>query len=52
MPKHVNMSDIEFEVVSFNVHGKGDDLKRRKIFNYMKKQIWKSYNLSARNPLD
>ena len=32
------MSDIEFEVVSFNVHGIGDDLKRRKIFNYMKKQ--------------
>ena len=32
------MSDIEFEVVSFNVHGIRDDLKRRKIFNYMKKQ--------------
>ena len=25
-------------MVSFNVHGIGDDLKRRKIFNYMKKQ--------------
>ena len=32
------MSDIEFEVVSFNVHGIGDDVKRRKIFNSMKKQ--------------
>ena len=32
------MSDSEFEVVSFNVHGLGDDLKRRKIFNHMKKQ--------------
>ena len=32
------MSDIEFEVVSFNVRGIGDDLKRRQIFSYMKKQ--------------
>ena len=32
------MSDIEFEVVLFNVHGTGDALKRRKILNYMKKQ--------------
>ena len=32
------MRDIEFEVVSFNVHGTGDDLKRSKNFNYMKKQ--------------
>ena len=29
------MSD--FEVVSYNVNGLGDDRKRRKIFNYMKK---------------
>ena len=32
------MSDIKFEVVSFNVNGIGDDLKRREIFNFMKKQ--------------
>ena len=29
------MSD--FEVVSYDVNGLGDDRKRRKIFNYMKK---------------
>ena len=29
------MSD--FEVVSYNTNGLGDDRKRRKIFNYMKK---------------
>ena len=27
----------DFEVVSYNVNGLGDDRKRRKIFNYMKK---------------
>ena len=27
----------DFEVVSYNVNGLGDDWKRRKIFNYMKK---------------
>ena len=27
----------DFEVVSHNVNGLGDDRKRRKIFNYMKK---------------
>ena len=32
------MSDIEFEVVSYNVNGIGDDRKRRKIFNFLKKQ--------------
>ena len=32
------MSDIEFEMVSFNVHGIQNDLKRRKIFNYIEKQ--------------
>ena len=46
------MSDTEFEMVSFNVHGIGDDLKRRMIFNYMKKQTsGKAIHLSARNPL-
>ena len=32
------MSDIEFEVVSYNVNEIGDDRKRRKIFNFLKKQ--------------
>ena len=32
------MSDIEFEVVSYNGNGIGDDRKRRKIFNFLKKQ--------------
>ena len=31
------MSQVEFEVVSQNVNGIGDDRKRRKIFNSMKK---------------
>ena len=32
------MSDIEFEVLSYNVNGIRDDRKRRKIFNFLKKQ--------------
>ena len=31
------MSQVGFEVVSHNVNGLGDDRKRRKIFNFMKK---------------
>ena len=31
------MSQVDFEVVSHNVNGLGDDHKRRKIFNFMKK---------------
>ena len=34
----INVSDIEFEVVSYNVNGIGDDRKRRKNFNFLKKQ--------------
>ena len=34
----VQMSDIEFEVVSYNVNGIGDDRKRIKIVNFLKKQ--------------
>ena len=34
----VQMSDIEFEVVLYNVTGIGDDRKRRKILNFLKKQ--------------
>ena len=34
----VKMSDIEFPVVSYNVNGIRDDHKRRKIFNFLKKQ--------------
>ena len=29
----------DFEVVSYNVNGLGDDRKLRKIFNYMEKHI-------------
>ena len=33
----------DFQVVSYNVNGLGDDWKRRKIFNYMKKHSsWKA----------
>ena len=32
------MSQVESEVVSHNVNGMGDDRKRRKIFNFMKKR--------------
>ena len=32
------MSDIELEVVSYNVNGIEDDQKRRKSFNFLKKQ--------------
>ena len=32
------MSQIDFEIVSHNVNGIGDDCKRRKIFNFMKKR--------------
>ena len=32
------MSEIEFEVVSYDVNGIGDDRKRRKIFNFLKRQ--------------
>ena len=32
------MSDIEFIVVSYNVNGIGDDQKRRKMFNCLKKK--------------
>ena len=45
------MSDIEFEVVSFNVHGIGDDLMKEDFQLYEKANIWESYNLSVRNPL-
>ena len=31
------MSQLDFEVVSHNVNGIGDDRKRREIFNLMKK---------------
>ena len=31
------MSQVDFEVVSYNVNGIGDNCKRRKIFNFMKK---------------
>lgn len=31
------MSQVDFEVVSYNVNGIGDDRKRRKIFNFVKK---------------
>ena len=31
------MSQVDFEVVSHNVNGIGDDRKRREIFNFMKK---------------
>ena len=30
-------SQVNFEVVSHNVNGLGDDRKRRKVFNFMKK---------------
>ena len=33
------MSQVHFEVVSHNVNGLGDDRKRRKIFNFMRKHI-------------
>ena len=32
------MSDIKFEVVSYNVNGIRDDRKRQKILNFLKKQ--------------
>ena len=32
------MSDIEFEVLSYNVNAIRDDRKRQKIFNFLKKQ--------------
>ena len=32
------MSQVDFEVVSHNVNGIGDDRKRRKIFNFIKKR--------------
>ena len=32
------MCDIEFEIVSYNVNGIGDDRKRRNIFSFLKKQ--------------
>ena len=31
------MSQVDFEVVSHNVNGIGDDRKRRKIFNFYEK---------------
>ena len=31
------ISQVNFEVVSHNVNGLGDDRKRRKIFNFMKR---------------
>ena len=34
-----------FEVVSYNVNGLGDDRKRRKIFNYMKRITLKANQL-------
>ena len=31
-------TDIDFEVISYNVRGLADDRKRKKIINYLKKQ--------------
>ena len=31
-------TDINFEVISYNVRGLADDRKRKKIINYLKKQ--------------
>ena len=38
----------DFEVVYYNVNGLGDDRKRRKIFNYMKKHT-SGKAISSRN---
>ena len=42
------MSDIKFEVVSYNVNGIGDDQKRSKIFNFLKKQTSNTVVYSCR----